>query len=37
VADPRLANAVLGWKPRYMELDRIVADAWRWHSGRSAG
>jgi UDP-glucose-4-epimerase GalE len=32
VADARQANVVLGWKPRYMELDRIVEDAWRWHA-----
>jgi UDP-glucose-4-epimerase GalE len=32
VADPRQAEAVLGWKPQRMELDRAVADAWRWHS-----
>jgi UDP-glucose 4-epimerase len=30
VADATLAKKMLGWAPRYSELDRIVADAWRW-------
>jgi UDP-glucose 4-epimerase len=24
----------LGWRPRRPELERIVADAWRWHAKR---
>jgi UDP-glucose 4-epimerase len=24
------AKATIGWQPRYADLDRIVADAWRW-------
>jgi UDP-arabinose 4-epimerase len=35
VADARQAGARLGWKPRYPELDTIVAHAVRWH-GRHA-
>jgi UDP-glucose-4-epimerase GalE len=31
VADPRHAGEVLGWKPRYADLDAIVAHAARWH------
>lgn len=27
----------LGWKPRFTNLDEIVADAWRWHQTRYAG
>jgi UDP-glucose-4-epimerase GalE len=27
----------LGWKPRYVELDGIVRDAWRWHSTHPSG
>ena len=33
---PRLVAAadalrdVLGWRPRYDELDQIVGDAWQW-------
>jgi UDP-arabinose 4-epimerase len=32
VADARQANERLGWKPRYPELDTIVAHAVRWHA-----
>jgi UDP-arabinose 4-epimerase len=32
VADARQAGAQLGWKPRYPELDTIVAHAARWHA-----
>jgi UDP-arabinose 4-epimerase len=31
VADARRAGEVLGWRPRYAELDAIVAHAVRWH------
>jgi UDP-glucose-4-epimerase GalE len=34
VADAARAQAVLGWTPRYPELDRIVEHAWRWAEGR---
>jgi UDP-glucose 4-epimerase len=30
VADVRRARAALDWAPRHGDLDRIVADAWRW-------
>ncbi|MGA0806754.1 MAG: UDP-glucose 4-epimerase GalE [Pseudohongiellaceae bacterium] len=30
VADASKARLVLGWQPRFAELDRIIADAWRW-------
>jgi UDP-glucose-4-epimerase GalE len=32
VADARQANERLGWKPRYPDLDTIVAHAVRWHA-----
>jgi UDP-arabinose 4-epimerase len=35
VADERRAGELLGWKPRYPDLDTIVAHAMRWH-GRAA-
>ena len=25
------ANTLLGWRPRYPDIDTIVATAWRWH------
>lgn len=34
VADPSRAKALLGWTPRYSELEAIVDTAWRWHSSR---
>lgn len=30
-ADPRKANAVLGWRPRHSGISAIVESAWRWH------
>jgi UDP-glucose 4-epimerase len=30
VADPSLANRVLGWKARYGDIDTIVAHGWGW-------
>lgn len=30
VADSSLAREVLGWKPKYSDLDAIVGHAWRW-------
>lgn len=31
VANPAKAQEVLGWTPRYTDLDDIVATAWNWH------
>lgn len=30
VADASLARKVLGWQPRYSDLETIIAHAWRW-------
>jgi UDP-glucose 4-epimerase len=30
VADASLAKHVLGWKPRYADLETIIEHAWRW-------
>src|SRR4051812_27771320 len=30
VADPSLANRMLGWKARYDDIDTIVAHGWAW-------
>lgn len=30
VADSALARSTLGWRPKYAELDTIVAHAWAW-------
>ena len=37
VADSRRARAALEWAPKYVELDAIVATAWRWHSSHPRG
>jgi UDP-glucose 4-epimerase len=34
VADSTLARNVLGWQPRYGELDTIVRHAWQWEQRR---
>jgi UDP-glucose 4-epimerase len=31
VASSEKARRVLGWQPRYSDLDEIVATAWSWH------
>ena len=30
VADSKLIKQDLGWKPKYENLDGIIADAWNW-------
>jgi UDP-glucose 4-epimerase len=30
IANPALANSVLGWKARYVDIDGIVAHNWAW-------
>ena len=35
VADARAARTALGWQPRYLELDTIVAHAWSWEQRRA--
>ena len=37
VADSRKAQRVLGWKPRYGDIDSIVETAWRWHQSHPHG
>ena len=36
VADPSLANELLGWKARY-DIDRMCADVWRWQQNNANG
>src|SRR5690606_31883509 len=36
VADPARLCAMLGWQPRFDDLDRICADALRWERALSA-
>ncbi len=37
VASSELARSELGWKPRYEDLDAIVASAWKWHRAHPDG
>lgn len=37
IADASLAADVLGWKPRYTEIEPIVETAWRWHRTHPRG
>jgi UDP-glucose 4-epimerase len=37
IADSRRARSTLDWSPKYVELDAIVASAWRWHSSHPQG
>ena len=37
VADSRLAQRILGWRPRFPDLDEIVRTAWQWHSTHPNG
>lgn len=36
IADPSLANEVLGWQPQYSDLTTIVETATRWHVEKHA-
>jgi UDP-arabinose 4-epimerase len=33
-ADASKAISILGWRPRYADLDVIIQHAWRWHRNR---
>ncbi len=35
VADPTKAKQLLGWYPKYSDLDTIIQSAWKWHSSKS--
>ena len=37
VADSALAQKTLAWKPRYTQIDEIVATAWKWHQSHPNG
>jgi UDP-glucose 4-epimerase len=34
VASSEKIKAELGWRPKYADLDQIVASAWEWHQKR---
>ncbi|MEW8960139.1 MAG: hypothetical protein AB2448_13775 [Moorella sp. (in: firmicutes)] len=37
VASAGKAMAELGWRPRYTELEDIIATAWQWYRRRPRG
>ena len=37
VASSEKAKKVLGWKPEYDSLEKIIADAWKWHRSHPDG
>ena len=37
VADAQKARSVLGWEPRFPELESIIESAWAWHSANPDG
>jgi UDP-glucose 4-epimerase len=36
VASSEKIKAELGWKPKFAELDQVIASAWQWHQHRYA-
>ena len=37
VANSSLAQKTLDWRPRYLEIEPLVATAWRWHQSHPRG
>ena len=37
VADARKAESLLGWKPKYSDLESIIRSAWDWHRAHPEG
>jgi UDP-glucose 4-epimerase len=37
VGDSRKAREVLGWDPKFAELDKIIESAWAWHQENPGG
>jgi UDP-glucose 4-epimerase len=37
VADSRLAQRELQWKPKYVSIESIVETAWKWHQSHPKG
>lgn len=34
ISDATKARTILGWQPKYVELDKIIKSAWVWHKKR---
>lgn len=37
VADARLAQRLLDWKPRFLDIEETIATAWQWHRQHPQG
>lgn len=37
IADASLANEVLGWTPKYTDIEEIIRTAWNWHRSHPNG
>ncbi len=37
IATSEKAKNVLGWKPEFDSLEKIIEDAWNWHKNNSSG
>ncbi len=37
VADASKAKAILGWEPKFKEVEAIIESAWRWHENHPNG
>lgn len=37
IASSRKATEVLGWQPKYTNVEDIIATAWHWHNGHPEG
>jgi UDP-glucose 4-epimerase len=37
IADSSLAQSMLDWKPRFIDIEEIVQSAWRWHRSHPKG
>ena len=37
IASSKKAKSILRWQPRFVSLEKIITDAWRWHSKNPNG
>ena len=37
IASSEKAKSVLGWKPEFDSLEKIIEDAWNWHRNNING
>lgn len=37
IASSKKAKNILGWTPKYHSLEKIIQDAWKWHSNNPSG